>query len=399
MAHSRQGKCRSRGGFRHMAAGTAAIGLLLTAMACSTHVSRDEEGALPDVTPGSEPELASTEGGIWVKAERFEQKLQLSDKLVRDPSLNAYLRSVLCRLAPGYCDDIRIYIVSNPAHNASMGPTGLMTVHTGFLLRCRNEADLASTMAHEIGHYVRRHSLQRFENRRDMATGLEVFSMLTLGYGSPTGQLVAMGGIKAFSRDQEREADAIGFEMMAAAGYDTLTAAETWGYLMREGDAMDAGKPSLFFSTHPTDIERAETLLAMHRERNRGGQRYTGRFRRVMADWRPVWMENLLRQRNADLSQVVLERAYEDEMGGGEALFFQGEIYRLRAEPGDADKALSAYQAAVRTAAPPAKAWRNLGTLLRRQGFDADAREAYRAYLEAAPDAEDRAFILHYLEG
>jgi len=382
-----------------MTAGAAAIGLMLTVMACSTHVSRDEEGALPDVTPGAEPELASTEGGIWVEAERLEKKLQLSDKVVRDPALNDYLRSVVCRLAPDYCDDIRIYIVSNTTYNASMAPNGLMIVHTGFLLRCRDEADLASTLAHEIGHYVRRHGLQGFENRRDMATGLEVFSMLTLGYGSPTALLVALGSIKAYSRDQEREADAIGFEMMASAGYDTLAASEAWAYMMRERDAADEGEPSLFLSTHPTTAERAETLLDKHEERNRGGQRYRGRFRRMMADWRPVWMEDLLRERNAGRSQVVLERAYEGEMDGGEALFFQGEIFRLRDAPGDADWAISAYHAATQTAAPPAQTWRNLGTLLRRQGYEAEARKAYRAYLDAAPDAEDRAFIQRYLDG
>jgi predicted Zn-dependent protease len=69
---------------------------------------------------------------------------------VRDPALNAYVRSVLCKVTDDYCRDVRVYIVDVPYFNASMAPNGAMMVWTGTLLRVRNEAQLALVLGPRV---------------------------------------------------------------------------------------------------------------------------------------------------------------------------------------------------------------------------------------------------------
>ncbi len=94
-----------------------------------------------------------------------------------------------------------------------------------------------------------------------------VFSVLTAGAGVGVlgllGQLAVLGSVLAFSRDNEREADAIGFELMARAGYDQREAARIWETLEKERKAADKSRAFVFFATHPPTDERIESLRAL----------------------------------------------------------------------------------------------------------------------------------------
>jgi len=370
----------------------------LALAACSVAKSGDEPGALADQQPGATPSEATTEGGLWMVMDKAEEEVKTSGRVIRDPALQSYVEGIICRLSPEYCNDIRVYIVEQPYFNASMAPNGMMQVWTGLLLRTRDEAELAYVLGHEVGHYQRRHTLQRFENLQDTATGLNVLGLVTLGLASIPAALVGAGSVSAFSRDQEREADDLGFDLLSRAGYDPGAAADTWDVIVAEREAEDDDQPFFFFASHPATDERIETLRELRDRTDRTGRRFKDRFRDATRSWRPIWMEQELRKRRLKAAQVVLDHVYENEKSGGEALFFQGEIYRLRGEDGDDRKAAETYEQAVAQPDVPPEAWRALGDVRRRLDDGAGAADAYRAYLRAAPNADDRAFIESFLQ-
>ncbi len=217
------------------------------------------------LAPGYRPAAGSDEQGIWSMMDRVERDLKTSRFVIRDAELNQYVHDIVCRLGKDYCPDIRGYILRTPYFNASMAPNGMMQVWTGLLLRCNDEAQLSAILGHEMGHYLRQHSIQSYRDFRDKAS-LNTFLGMGLaiaGRGS-VGQAVDFAltaSIFAYSRDHEREADQVGLELMSKAGYTPKAAPEVWEQLIAEVKASTATRSSSFlFATHPEPEERLGTL-------------------------------------------------------------------------------------------------------------------------------------------
>lgn len=382
-----------------------AAALIVVFLACASCAApKSSPDALPDIKPGQRPSLQSDEAGLWMQMDRVEAGLRTSGQIVADARLNAYVREVVCRLAGPYCADIRIYIVETPYFNASMAPNGTMQVWTGLLLRAQNEAQLAYVLGHEIGHFQRRHSIQIWRDIRSKSDSLVFFRVLTAaagaGFVGDLAQLAALASIYAFSRDNEREADDVGFELIAKAGYNPHEAARIWEGLLKEQAASPKGKPSIFFATHPPTEERIATLKTRAQQATAGGQPVTVGKERLLAavhPFRSLLLRDELRRREFAETQALLDRLFENGAGLGELHFFQGELYRLRANQGDEQKAVAAYDKALEFGDAPADVHRALGLLLSRAGDKAKARSAYERYLRLTPDAEDREMVRSYL--
>jgi len=379
------------------------LALVVVVAGCAT--PRGAPGAMADLQPGQRPPADSDEAGLWMQMDRVEERLRGSGRLLTDDAVRGYLREILCRLAPEHCADVRLYVVQTPHFNATMGPNGVMEVWTGLMLRADNEAQLAYVLGHELGHYLRRHSIQRWRDVRTKTNVVAVFSLLAAaaghGYVGPLAQLAALGSILAFSRDNEREADEIGFELMARAGYDPREAAKIWEALDEERKAGDESAPPIFFSTHPPTDERIETLKALaartwtaEREWTDGRERY----RRVLRPLRQALLRDELRRRDFARTEKLLDRLLAAEAGSGELRFFQGELYRLRQKDGDEARAVEAYEQALAAGDAPPETNRALGLVWMRRGDRERARAAFHRYVTDAPAAEDRAMIDSYLE-
>ena len=375
----------------------------LASVACAT--PRGAPGALVDIRPEERPAPDSDEAGLWMEMDRVEESLRTSGHLVTDASVNTYVRDVVCNLATEYCGDIRLYIVQTPHFNASMAPNGAMQVWTGLLLRIDNEAQLAYVLGHELGHYLRRHSVQRWRDARTKTNVAAVFGVLAAaagqGYAGSLAQLVALGSVLQFSRDNEREADEIGLELMVKAGYDPREAAKIWSALDKERRAGKDSQPLIFFATHPPTDERIETLTSLaakaytpDRDWADGREAYV----RAVRPRRATLLRDDLRLRDFARTEVLLERLLAAEPGSGQLYFFQGELYRLRNGAGDPARALGAYERAAATGAAPPETYRATGLVLMRQGDRERARAAFGRYLTEAPEAEDKQMIQAYME-
>jgi Zn-dependent protease with chaperone function len=359
-----------------------------------------EPPKMPDVKPGERPPLDSDEAGLWMQMDRIEGQLRGSGRVVQDPALNAYVRSIVCRLAAEHCADIRIYLVQTPHFNATMAPNGVMQVWTGLLLRAGNEAQLAYVLGHELGHYLRRHSLQRLLDVKNKGNALAFFSLLAAGAGvgfvGDLAQLATLYSLYAYNRDQEREADQVGFDLMAAAGYAPVEAARVWEGLEEEQRRQKDERPTVFFSTHPSVEERIGALKKRAAELGGKGDDEAERYAESVGPHRAAWLREDLRLRRFAASEALLDRLTAGR-ASGELRFFQGELYRQRREAGDDERAIGAYREALELGGAPPEAHRSLGLALWGKQDNAGAAAAFRAYLAARPEADDRAMVEDYI--
>lgn len=361
------------------------------------------QGRLPGdasryVVPGYQPAAETDEKGLWAIMDRHERDMKTSRFVIRDAEANAYMREILCRLADRYCKDVRIYVVRTPLFNASMAPNGMMEIWTGLLLRCRDEAQLATIIGHEVGHYLRQHTLERYRDARskaDFGTFLGIgLAIAGVGWAGSLAQLALIASTFSFSRDQEREADEIGLNLMADAGYSPAATAEVWDQLLAEYKGSTAQREqSLLFATHPLPEERLDTLRKAAAARGEAGERGRDRYRARLAGLRPQLIADELALRQYGRTEIVFEQLLVDAPDDGGLWFAKGEVYRLRGASGDGEKALAAYERALAAKGAPAETWRSVGLVELKAGARDRAEKAFGAYLEARPDATDRELL------
>lgn len=151
--------------------------------------------------------------------------------------------------------------------NAFALPGGRVGVFTGMLEITENEDQLATVLGHEVAHVNARHGAERMVTENLVTLGLRLGAMfLSLGdVQIPTELVVALGAsaadlgiVKPFSRGQELEADALGLDYMAQAGYQPAAAITFW---RRMQELTGDGGPPHFLATHPSNAQRIEELL------------------------------------------------------------------------------------------------------------------------------------------
>jgi predicted Zn-dependent protease len=367
----------------------------------------------PLVGPGYRP-TDKDEQGMWQQYQRVEEEIAGSNLVVRDPALAAYLGGVAERVGGPAARDLRIYLAHIPEFNAFMAPTGFMVVFSGLLLRMRDEAQLAGVVAHEAGHFLRRHQIRMWRDLKRKTAALNFLGMAAgLGYGA-TGiyagelvRLVQMGGILsifAYSRELEAEADAMGLKQIAATGYDPAAMPETWQQLIEEIEAsarMRRKRPKRGYSllaTHPAPATRMADLRASAREvaTPQGTERGRDRYLKALGGHRRTFLDDQVKLNDPGASLYILRNLARDGWNGL-LRFYEGEVWRLRGQPGDGALAGRSYASAIAYPDAPAEAWRAHGYQLLKEGRREEGLAALRRYLALAPRAPDAAMVRHSL--
>jgi len=318
---------------------------------------------------------------------------------VRDDALHRYLGEVLCKLGGEHCGDTRVYTVRTPLFNATMAPNGMVQIWTGLLLRVENEAQLATVLGHELGHYLQRHALARLRNGRSTTM---LTSLLTpFGVAGVVGQYAAIAGYLSYSRDHESEADGIGLDLMRRAGYDTREAAKVWANLRAEIAAGPVGDPaakSLLFASHPGIEDRQHTLEKLGADGSGviGADAFRARVDPLL--W--TLLEDELQRAEYEQSLVLLDRLVALRPTRGDLRYFRGEVRRLRADDGDLALARADFDAALgdNIDQPPPQARRSLGLVDLAQGRVDAGRVQLRRYLELLPQAPDASLVQAIVE-
>lgn len=382
--------------------GLLLAGLLVTGLLANTPALAKSQ---PPLQPGERPVPGSTEAELWYEMDQSEKSIRQSPLIVRDPALQAYVERVTCKVAGEFCRDLRVYIVDIPVFNASMAPNGTTLVFTGALLRMRDEAELAVVLGHEFAHYRSRHSLEGWLSAKRSAAWLSTFGLLTLGIGVPIAgdlaMLAGIGGLYKQSRDNEREADRMGFDVATAQGYDPQAGVRLWERLRREELSDPNHKRRAVFASHPQTEERIEDITRAAAAVGSGAQAIVHRdeFRTATRPFLDRWLQGELSRRTYDTTLHVIGELRQDATPEANALitYHLAEAYRLRGKGDDRDRAAALYAEALAQPDPPVAAWRQHGMMLRDRGDRAGAIAALRSYLTRAPDAGDAAIVRHYL--
>jgi predicted Zn-dependent protease len=335
----------------------------------------------------------------------YETRLKRSALLVRDPDVNEYLSTLTCRIAGPYCPDVRVYLIRNPGFNASMAPNGMMQVWTGLFLRVGSEDELASILGHEIAHYTRAHSIERFRKLKKNLTVSAVFG-LGLGIIVPMGpalaQNAAIANALAFSREQESEADLLGARMMMEAGLDPHATYRVWETLIEEERmaVAKADQPALFMRTHPQSEARATTLRTYVKTElaptPAEPQIPNLHIATLMSHYVRL-MEDQIDTNRYGRTEAILKRHEAGGVDPSMIAFFRGEMYRQRNGEGDRERARLAYLTATDSETPHPEAHRNLGYWYLKEHNQSEAMLHFARYLELQPLASDRAMIEFYL--
>jgi predicted Zn-dependent protease len=368
--------------------------------------------------------LDADERGIWQSLERLEEAIRTSPRRFATPDLEAYTRGVVERLVGRATPDLRIYLMRESSFNASMAPSGMMIVHTGFMARVRNEAQFAAVLGHEAGHYFRQHSIEGYRSRRrksatmafvgaaaNVAAGASALS----GNGGANSWIDAANAINQalymsvfqFNREQEAEADAYGITLMSRAGYSLESASQVWAQLIAERKASAAQRGAKYkdysksaFSTHPPSEDRMEDLADTAKHLTKPGETPgdDGRTQWLAATdlHRPMFLDEQIKMNDPGASLYLLENLAQDGWTGL-LRYNEGEVYRLRGTAGDDMKAAEAYAASIALPDAPAEAWRAHGYALLKTGKTPEGRAALNQYLEMKPDAKDAGIVRHTL--
>lgn len=344
--------------------------------------------------------------GWWREDDESERALANSQTVIREEALTAYVKQVLCSaVGANRCNATRVYILREPTFNATMSPNGTMRVYSGLLLRVRSEAELASVLGHEFGHFEKRHTLQRFKAARSgsdvLAWAQVLASMNTYAATNFNSvQLSIYGGLYRFDRNHEREADLVGLGYLNSSALRPQAASRVWRNLIAESEASASSrglsKPRFdrvaFFATHPPQAERAAYLadLALPEadSRDEGRDRYAA----ALAKWTPVFLEDQIKLNDFGGSEYIINMLAEN--GWTAPLWYaRGELFRTRGAQRDLVYASDFYAKAIALDPGLAAAHRGLGLSLIKTGRTAEGRTALQRYLELKPDASDAAII------
>ncbi len=219
--------------------------------------------------------LVSSQELDRVAAQSYAKLLAESAKkktLNRDRALLERVRAVAARIepqtavfrrdAPGW--NWEVNVISSKELNAFCMPGGKIMFYSGLIQQLDlNDDEIAVVMGHEITHALREHSREQVSQALAARAAIDLGTAL-LGLGQNSADLagtVYQSLIATrFSRADESEADRIGLELTARAGYDPRAGVSLWQKMMR---ANSGGSPPEFLSSHPADSNRVQQIQAL----------------------------------------------------------------------------------------------------------------------------------------
>jgi predicted Zn-dependent protease len=220
--------------------------------------------------------VQSAHAGMSSAAQREHHRILASyGGVYVDPRLQAEVEKTVTRLvAASERPDLKykVTILNSPAINAFALPNGHLYISRGLIALANDRAELASVLAHEMGHVIARHAAIREDQARQAALISHVVSDVL---SDPQMGALALAKSKlalaSFSRAQEFEADGIGVGISARAGFDPFGAARFLTDMQHNADVRRSGPREPvqtvdFLSNHPATPERVQNALANARQ-------------------------------------------------------------------------------------------------------------------------------------
>lgn len=219
---------------------------------------------IPNIGSPSGQYLSPYEENRW--GDSIVRELRKRVALVTDPEINDYISSLGNRLTNTISTrtKYRFFVISSNEINAFAAPGGVIAINTGLIKNAGTEAELASVIAHEIGHVEQKHIARRIASQEKSSLpqmAALIAGILVATQNPEAGSAIINGSTAAgiqnqlsFSRDNEREADRVGINILSKAGFDPDAMVSFFEILQNKSRIM--GQPIEYLSTHPLTSDR-----------------------------------------------------------------------------------------------------------------------------------------------
>ena len=229
-------------------------------------VAQADNLELPDMGASADTIMSRAEEAEYAKA--LVRQMRAYEVLNEDPLINAYFEDMGYRLA-SHSDrpdkPFTFVVINQEVVNAFAAPGGVIALFSGLILSADDENEVAGVLAHEIAHITQQHLYRAMENQKAMTIplALAMLGLILVGGGSGEAIQGALMGAQAaamqaqiyFTRQNETEADRIGIQTLANAGYNPIGMAEFFEKMGRMTRAMGEGPPE-YLRTHPVSVSR-----------------------------------------------------------------------------------------------------------------------------------------------
>jgi predicted Zn-dependent protease len=395
---------------------TTLIALLSLLAATAAYAAKIVPAYEAPALPVEQDEIA-----LWERASSHENRLRNAGTVFHDRHMEQYIESLADRMIGDSLDHLGIEIdfilVEEPTLSAWAYPYGTIGLHTGLLVRMDNEAEFGAILAHEISHFLQRHTYREMldgDKQSGIGKGLGFLATLALARETGTfdtnvmdftGDLWENLATSGYSKKNEYVADEEGLELMARAGMPIDAAIPAFEALA-ENEVYGAGDPRKMWSSHPRLEDRIENLEKDIRKAKRK-KGYVAAAAPDPLDYYRGIAPALIMNARLDIGERQLTRAREAlekyllvHPDDPEAHYLLGETWRRSNPQGpDFTESQAAYQAALALDSAYTPALRERGMTSRIKRDNATAREAFEQYLEFAGDAADAGIIRYYIEG
>jgi predicted Zn-dependent protease len=200
-------------------------------------------------------------------AQSFEQ-IKQQTPISKDKNINQYILCIANQIIPQVKQNPNperweVVVFDDDQANAFALPGYKIGVYTGLLKYAKNQDQVATVMGHEIAHVIANHGNERVSGQMATQAGLDLASAALGGTQDPNNAMILAGlglGVQygitlPFSRTHESEADLIGLDLMAKAGFDPKESVTLWQNMSQAGTS-----PPEFLSTHPSNATRIKQL-------------------------------------------------------------------------------------------------------------------------------------------
>lgn len=367
------------------------------------------------VVPGT-PE----EQQLWERASSHENRLRNAGTLFHDRHMEAYIESLADRMLSGSIDHIGLNIdfvlVREPTLSAWAYPYGTIGLQTGLLVRMNNEAQFGAILAHEISHFLQRHTYREMvDGDQKSILGKSLGILAGLAAAKETGQFekglmdftesfVTNLATSGYSKKNEYVADEEGLKLMISAGLPIGESIPAFQALA-ENEAYGAGDPRKMWSSHPQLESRIKNLGKEIKRAKRRKDYVEPPVPDSLEYYRHIAPALLMNARmDIDARQFVrareaLQKYLEVHPDDPEAHFLLGESFRRQNPAGpEFTESIQAYRAALLQDSGYADAYKELGMAYRIQQDTGAAKEAFEQYLAFAADSPDAGIVRGYLE-
>jgi predicted Zn-dependent protease len=208
--------------------------------------------------------LMQDEKSLMKTSEKSFADMKREIPITKDKKLTQYVQCVVSALGQEVVGDWEVVVFEDPQVNAFALPGGKIGVYTGILQVANNQDQLAAIIGHEMSHVLAHHA-----NERVSAGTLANIGLVVLGLASnrdqgmqlavaALGLGVQYGILMPYSRSHETEADLLGLDIMAKAGFNPEEAPKLWEKMKQNKKEKD--KVPEWMSTHPSDDTRIQQL-------------------------------------------------------------------------------------------------------------------------------------------